>query len=179
MSISAPRVRLLASAVAAAAALVLAGCSSEPAPAPQDLGGGSGSYSLTQTLTNNSGTDLTVQSATADNGGTVEPGHPTVVRNGTAGTFRATNTGNGVQLDLTLTAGTGQILKVYSDNPRVSANWSAAVLTGTPGGMSTGAIAIDHGDSPTATFTLEPCAPNAQCTTQSSTPAAPAIPVTG
>jgi hypothetical protein len=155
--------RALAAALCLAASVTLAGCSQEPTgPAAEDLES-SKPYSLTQTVQNNSTMDLTVQSVRADNGGAIDPGWPSVVRAGTSGTFRATNTGNGVQVWVTLLGTSGQVVIVDSDVHRVDSNTSNATLSGSQTDLSMGAISIGGGDNPAAAFTIDPCAANARC----------------
>ena len=159
-------------ALAAAAAALVVGCS----PAPGDEQGdfsSSGQWSVTLTITNNSATDLTVTSVRADNGGSVVAGHPTSIpANSPPATFRAINSGNGVQMWITLTGPDGQNLVVDSDVPHTDTNWSTAEFTGTTTGLSTGAISIGGGDNPTAAFTIDPC-PQGRCTTSSTTEGGP------
>ncbi|MEJ2868273.1 hypothetical protein WCD74_10880 [Actinomycetospora sp. OC33-EN08] len=155
--------RALAAALCLAATVTLAGCSQEPSgPAAEDLDN-SKPYSLTQTVQNNSTMDLTVQSVRADNGGAVTPGWPAVIKAGTAGTFAATNTGNGVQVWITLLGTSGQVVTVDSDVHRVDTNTSNATLSGSQTLLNMGAISIGGGDDPTASFTIDPCAPKATC----------------
>ncbi|MCD2189389.1 hypothetical protein [Actinomycetospora soli] len=156
--------RALAATLCLAATVALTGCSTQPSgPAAEDLVDNSKPYSLTQTVQNNSTMDLTVQSVRADNGGTVTPGWPAVIRAGTSGTFAATNTGNGVQVWITLLGTGGQVVTVDTDVHRVDTNTGTATLSGSQTLLNMGAISIGGGDNPSASFTIDPCAPNARC----------------
>jgi hypothetical protein len=155
----------LAAALAATAALTVTACSSAPnGPAAEDLTS-SKNYSVTQTVTNNTSTTLTVVSATADNGGTVTPGYPSTIGPNSPGTFAATNVGNGVQLKVTFAVSNGQQLLVDSDVPRTNNNWSKATLSGPVAGVcaTDQNIGINGGDNPTAAFILQPSKAGDEC----------------
>ncbi|MDR6972710.1 hypothetical protein [Leifsonia shinshuensis] len=145
----------------------LAGCSLQlSAGTKDDIG--STAYSLTQVIHNSSTLDLTVVSVTADNGGTVQTGYPTTIKAGTDATFEATNSGNGVQMWVKLSAPTGSTLLVDSDVPKVNPNWSSASIASNIG-LSLNSISIGKGDTPTADVTVDTCAGNQNCTTSTST----------
>lgn len=158
---------------AVVAAFALSGCSAQLADDTQD-DVGSSEYSLTQVIRNNSGVDLTVDSVTADNGGAVESGYPTVVKAGTDGTFVAKNSGNGVQVKVTLSLSDGKTLLVDSDVPKVDENWSSADVP-EASGLTIDAISIGGGDNPTADVTIATCADGKKCTTNTSTKDGPVV----
>ncbi|MFC5061904.1 hypothetical protein [Actinomycetospora atypica] len=155
----------LAAALAATAALTVTACSSAPSgPAAEDLTS-SKNYSVTQTVTNDTPVTLTVESVTADNGGTVVPGYPGTIGPDSPGTFRATNVGNGVQMKITFSMSNGQKLLVDSDVPRTNNNWSTATLSGPVAGVcaTDQNIGINGGDNPAAGFTLQSSKPGDEC----------------
>ncbi len=173
------RVRRISGLLMATGALVgLAACS---APAPSNMGaalqgppsattstskllGSSGGYSLTQTVMNSSDSPLTLQGLpTVDNGGTVTPGYPTIIQPKTSGVFKATNTGNGVQMWLHFTTPAGATVVVDSDVPKVDSNKFQVTITGPGLSIDTTQSSIGSGDNATATATLNSCARS--CTT--------------
>ena len=177
------RVRRISGLLMATTALVgLAACS---APAPSNLGadlqgppsattsqttntskllGSSGTYSLTQTVVNSSDSPLTLQGLpTVDNGGAVSPGYPTIIQPNSSGVFKATNTGNGVQMWLHFTTPGGAAVVVDSDVPKVDSNKFQVTITGPGLSINTSHSSIGSGDNATAATTLESC--TSSCTT--------------
>lgn len=151
-----------ATVVAAVGAALLAGCGNaahEAAASGGNVALDDGkSYSLTMVVQNNSGQPLTLQGApTVDNGATVQPGYPTTIAANTPGTFVAKNSGNGIQMWLHFTAGSGASVALDSDVHKTVSNTYTFTIQGSGLGFDLSKSGIGSGDNPTATATIISC----------------------
>ena len=164
-------------------AAVLAGCSSSPASPnlKADLYAAS-VLTITQTIINNTQSDLPVGSVSGNVDGTVEPGYPTVIKAGDSGSFTATAPTSRMafqvsNISVTLNAPNNQSLSLGSGANQAGANQAYAGLSGgNPGAVSAGTLTITGGQTATATFTLDTCPPATTCSQMVMASSVPNVP---
>ena len=127
-------------------------------------------YSLTQIVQNTSDETLTLQGVpVVDNQATMQAGYPTTIAPKTSGTYKATNSGNGVQMWLHFTATGGATVSVDSDGHQHESNTFSDTISG-PGlsfGKSSNSF-IGSGHNPTAQVYLESCSKDCNTSVETS-----------
>jgi hypothetical protein len=173
---TAHRRQITAAATAAIVLVSLTACAAEPAgqlaaqlqsstQATATEPASSSNYSLTQIVQNNSDVPLTLQGEPiVDNNATVQAGYPTTIQPKTAGSYQATNKGNGVQMWLHFSTPDGAAIVVDSDVPKVNGNKFDHKITGPGVGFDDSKTYIDGGDNPKAQVTIDSCTHG--CTTE-------------
>ncbi len=127
-------------------------------------------YSLTQIVQNTSDETLTLQGVpVVDNQATMQAGYPTSIAPKTSGTYRATNSGNGVQMWLHFTTAGGATVSVDSDGHQHDTNTFSDTISGP--GLSFGKSSnssIGSGHNPTAQVYLESCSKDCNTSVETS-----------